>query len=203
MAAVAAVAAILVALILPGCAGKVRPSTASGVALSPDQQPIPAGTGRRYRLPAVTPRVAQRLPVAGLRCSGRHRRFFAAHLELYANRLVLPVPAGIGVAPPARRSGAYVTGGACRYPIRTFEPTGVTVLDAGRSLTLGQLFAVWGQPLSRRSLAGFHGAVEAFVNGRRWRRAPAAIPLRRHSEIVLEIDGLVAPHRTYTFPPGF
>jgi hypothetical protein len=96
----------------------------------------------------------------------------------------------------------YVLGGACSYPIRTFEPTGVTVVDTGRIPTLGQLFAVWNQPLSAHELADFKGPVLAFVGGRRWHGAVRAIRLRRHAEIVLEVAGYVAPHATYRFPPG-
>jgi hypothetical protein len=123
------------------------------------------------------------------------------HLELYARRLVVPVPAGIGLAPPLDRAGAYVRHGRCAYPLRTLEPTGL-VLVTGRRRQLGQLFTVWGQPLDRRRLADFHGVVRAYLGGRRWRRDPATIPLRRHAEVVLEIDGAVPAHRRYRFPPG-
>jgi len=45
--------------------------------------------------------------------------------------------------------------------------------------------------------------VRAYVDGRRWTRtAPAAIPLTRHAEIVLELGPYVPPHRSFTFPPG-
>jgi hypothetical protein len=117
------------------------------------------------------------------------------HLELYAHRLVLPVPSGIGIAPPQRRNGVYVLGGTCSYPIRTFEPTGVVVVDERPAV------AVWGKPLSRHALAAFRGPVSAFVGGRRWGGPPDSIPLARHAEIVLEIDGAVPPHPRYRFPP--
>ncbi len=116
---------------------------------------------------------------------------------------MLPIPAGIGIAPPQRRRGAYVLGGACSYALRTFEPTGVVVVDRlGRVPLLGGLFAVWGQALGRMRLAGFRGPVAAFVDGRRWAGMPSLIPLRPHAEIVLEIAGQVPPHPAYLFPPG-
>jgi hypothetical protein len=73
---------------------------------------------------------------------------------------------------------------------------------AAPRLTLGHLFAVWGQPLRRTRMAGFSGRVRAYVNGRPWHDAPGRIPLRRHAQIVLEVGGQVPPHRTYRFPPG-
>lgn len=125
------------------------------------------------------------------------------HLELFGRGLVVPVPAGIGIAPPQVRSGAYVRGGSCAYPVRTYEPTGVLVVsEAGRTVTLGTLFDIWGQPLSHSRLAGFRGPVSAYVGGHRWRGSIRAIPLSRHAEIVLESGGYVRPHPAYAFPPG-
>jgi hypothetical protein len=144
-----------------------------------------------------------------LRCTNAAGPSYGIHLELYAHGLVVPVPAGIGVAPPQRRAGAYVRGGACMYPLRTIEPTGVVIVDRGaasggrrRVPTLGTLFAVWGQPLSSTRLAGFRGTVRAFVEGRSWRASPARIPLTRHAEIVLEVGAAVPPHPAYLFPAG-
>jgi hypothetical protein len=186
-------------------AGPSSSTPAASAPPAPDQLPIPAGRGPRYRFPAVPPAIARRAPVAGLRCATTHPSAYGIHLELYAQRLVVPIPAGIGVAPPQRRRGAYVLGGACSYALRTFEPTGVVVVDrlaGGRVPLLGGLFAVWGQPLSRGRVAGFRGPVAAFVDGRRWAGMPYSIPLLRHAEIVLQIGGELPAHPTYLFPPG-
>ena len=94
----------------------------------------------------------------------------------------------------------YITGGACAYPVHTREPTGVFELTRS-GLHLGGLFAVWGQPLGPRRLAGFNAPVAAYVGGRRWRGNPAGIPLGPHAEIVLESSGYVPPHPRYLFPP--
>ena len=172
------------------------------VKLPADDQPLPAGRGPAYRLRPISPAVARRAPILGLTCARTHRRFYGVHLELYAHRLVLPVPSGIGIAPPQRHRGVYVLGGACSYPVRTFEPTGVVVVDGRPPVDLATLFAVWGQPLSRHALGSFRGPVRAFVGGRRWPGAPGSISLARHAEIVLEIAGAVLPHPSYRFPPG-
>jgi hypothetical protein len=144
--------------------------------------------------------------VPGLSCTRDAVVRFGVHLELFARGLVVLVPPGVGIAPPRRRRGAYVTGGRCSYPVRTTEPTGVIEVARGAALTLGQFFGVWGQPLSPTRLAGFRsgrgGRVLAFVGGRQWHGDPRSIPLRRHAEIVLEIGGFVPPHAAYRFPKG-
>jgi hypothetical protein len=124
------------------------------------------------------------------------------HIELFARRQVIVVPAGIGVAPPLVRRDAGVRGGRCSYSIRTLEPTGVVEFDPSRHARLRELFEIWGQPLSRTRLAGFSGRVRAYVRGRTWRGHPGAIPLRRHMQVVLEVGGYVPPHRFFLFGPG-
>jgi hypothetical protein len=168
--------------------------------------PTPIGTGIRYHPGPSGPEVEAARPIVGMTCSRRVRPRFGVHLELFAKRLVVLVPAGIGVAPPRRIRGPYVVAGRCSYAARTREPTGVFEIERGRSLRLGQLFSLWGQALSPVRLAGFRVAgrerVLAFVGGRRWRGDPRTIPLRRHAQIVLEIGGYVPPHATYRFRKG-
>ncbi len=67
---------------------------------------------------------------------------FRVHLELFAHRRVVIVPAGIGVAR-----------GGCVYPARTLTPTGVVEVARGAKLRLGDLFRIWGRRLGPRSLA--------------------------------------------------
>jgi hypothetical protein len=169
--------------------------------------PVPRiGTGRDYRPPPAGRLAAKGKPIGELRCTRRVRMRFGVHLEIFASRLDLVVPAGIGVAPPRVRDGAYVKNGRCWYPVRTLEPTGLIERDEGTRVTLGEFFAVWGQPLSTSRVVGFPAriqeSVSAFVDGRRWRGDPRAIPLTRHAAIVLEVGGYFPPTRRYVFPPG-
>lgn len=164
--------------------------------------PTPIGRGRAYRLPAATGAAASGRPVGDLRCAASRTPRSAVHVELFARGLVLLLPPGIGIAPPLRRSGAYVQGGRCRYPAWTQEPTGVVQLSRS-DLRLGDLFAIWGQPLGPRRLAGFAAShMRAFVGGKRWHGNPAAIPLTHHAQIVVELGAAVPPHSQYRFPPG-
>ncbi len=170
----------------------------AGAAAAAGPIPTPIGVGARYHPAAGT------VPVAGLRCTSAGVPRFGVHLELFADRQVVIVPAGIGIAPPQRRQGAYVLGGRCSYPLRTREPTGVVEVERGATATLGTLFQVWGQPLSKNRLVGFasRSPILAFVDGRRFTGDPRAIPLRLHAEIVLELGGYVPPHAFFLFRKG-
>jgi hypothetical protein len=66
------------------------------------------------------------------------------------------------------------------------------------------VFAVWGQPLTRTRLCGFgpRAGVRLYVDGRRVGGPPAALVLRRHAEIVVEIGRFVPPHTSYVFAGG-
>lgn len=205
----AALTAVTIAAALPsllaGCGSGEAPSGAlappapgalAGGRVPAVPRAVPIGTGARLRPGPGT--VAQ----PGLPCRV-HRALprDAAHLELFAAGRVLIVPAGIGVAAP-RRSGALVTGGRCTIAVRTTEPTGVIELGPGTRARLGDLFAIWGRPLSPRRLLSFRGPVRAWVGGRRWTGDVRAIPLRRHAQIVLVTGPAVPVHATYAFPPA-
>jgi hypothetical protein len=178
---------------------------AAGLAASPPA-PTPIGAGPRFHPPAAPAKVLRGEPVGSLRCARDGGRRFGVHLELFARGRVVVVPAGIGVASPRARSGAFVRPLGCSYPVRTVEPTGVLEVRRGSRLALRDLFAVWGQPLSPTRLAGFSTTrrrpVRAYVGGRRWRGSLGAIPLRRHAEIVLELGRYVPPHRAFVFRKG-
>jgi len=154
----------------------------------PSVKPWPIGPGPAYRPPAAA---RDGRPVSGLRCEAG-RPTFALHLELFAHRRVVIVPAGIGVA------------GGCSYPARTRTPTGVVEVARGSKLVLGDLFRIWGQPLAPRRLASFgsRSPVRAYVDGRAVRGPVAAIPLEPRAQIVLVLGAYVAPHASYLFPKG-
>jgi hypothetical protein len=182
------------ALIATGCGSQDRAA----------ERPIPisVGSGPRFRPPSLSRVVSLARPVGRFRCEpSRLPVRHGVHLELFAARHVVVVPAGIGIAPPRRADGAYIRGGRCSYAVSTREPTGVIEVAGGRP-TLGDLFAVWGQPLRRARFAGFSGTVRAYVDGRRWHGHPRAIPLTRHAQIVLAVGPPVPVHPSYRFPAG-
>jgi len=161
--------------------------------------PTPIGVGPDFTLAAGPPAA-----VPGLDCTTGHRPRRSVHIELFARGRALLLPAGIGVGRPRRMAAGTVVGGRCRYPLATLDPTGTVRIAVSRTLLLGDLFRIWGQPLDAHRLCGFRSAapVRAYVNGLRWQGAVGAIPLRRHDEIVVEIGPYVRPHARYTFPEG-
>jgi len=154
---------------------------------------VPIGRSSEHRPRALTADTARGRPVGRLRCTRGERPRFGVHLEVFADRQVVIVPAGIGIAPPHRGRAPYVRAGRCSYPVRTREPTGVIEVERGRPLTLGDLEALWGRPVDER---------RAWVGGRRWRGLPSSIPLTPHAQIVLSDDARVPVHASYVFPPG-
>jgi len=128
------------------------------------------------------------------------------HLELFAADRVVIVAAGIGTRPPRTVVAGRVAAARCYGDLVTLEPTGLVLVRPGPTLPLSRLFRAWGQPLSPSRLGPFTdrsgSRVTVFVNGRRRRGSPGRVPLRAHSEIVLEVGPHVPPHASYTFPRG-
>jgi hypothetical protein len=168
--------------------------------------PTPIGAGPHFHPGPSNAAVARGFAVGSLVCTRTNGPRWGVHLELFAHGRVVIVPAGIGIAPPLRRRGAHVLSGRCSYPARTREPTGVIELARSARITLGELFAVWGRPLTTSRLVGFTAPagerIRAYVNGRLRLGDPRSIPLGRHDEIVLELGGYVPPHASYRFPKG-
>jgi hypothetical protein len=166
--------------------------------------PTPIGVGPAYHPRPDTPAVQNAAPVGRFSClRGRHERALA-HVEVFARGRVVLLPAGIGVAPPLRWRGGYVERGRCSYAVRTKAPTGVVEFVAAARPTLGDLFAVWGQPLSSRRLGQFRTSsarpVRAWIGGAPWRSDVRRIPLRNHAQIVVELGAFVPPHSFFLFP---
>jgi hypothetical protein len=192
------VAAVLVAAGCgsPGPAAPQAAGTAIPSALLSQARPI--GAGPRFH------------PPAGGQVSGSCQSALgprdAVHVEVFAANRVLLLPAGIGTRPPRTSLNGRITAARCYGALVTLDPTGVVLLRPGARLALGTLFSSWGQPLTRTRLASFTATagtgVTVFVDGKPWPGAPAAVPLIRHAEIVLEVGSHVPPHSTYAFPPG-
>lgn len=207
------VALAVLALLLAGCGTATAPPARSPGALPPAQQPRALTAGGRARgIPAAL--------LAGVRPIGRGRRFQPpagervlgacrtplgprrrAHIEVFGADRVVLLAAGIGTRQPRRISDGRLTAARCFGALVTLDPTGTVYFRPGRGFTVGDIFRVWGLPLSGRRIASFTGGrVHVYLNGRRWYGSPAAVPLLQDAEVVLEIGPHVPPHARFSFP---
>lgn len=180
---------------LASACGSAVNGTRSTVPAALIREARPVGRGARFQPPATGPVIGRCRKSLGAR--------YGVHIELFAADRVVLIPAGIGTRPPRTLLDGRISRARCYGALVTVDPTGVVLVSEGSRLSLGGLFHSWGQPLSSTRLASFTGGtVAVFVDGRRWRGPAGAVPLKRHSEIVLELGPYVPPHAAYTFPPG-
>jgi hypothetical protein len=135
-------------------------------------------------------------------CRGALGRRVGVHVEVFGDDRVVLIAAGIGVRPPVRLDAGRIVSARCFGALATVDPTGVVLIRPGARLTLADLFASWGQPLSGRRVASFAGPVRVYVDGRRVTGDPRRVALSAHREIVLEVGPYVPPHPSYRFPSG-
>ena len=123
-------------------------------------------------------------PVAGMSCDAMEgsRVHIHQHLTILDHGNPVAIPPNVGQ--PAEKP--------CIYWVHTHTPDGIIHIEAPqfRSFTLGDFFAVWGQPLSRAQAAAAHAAkgqtLRVWVNGTRYTGDPRMIPLAAHADIVIE-----------------
>ena len=132
--------------------------------------------------------------VDGIQCEPIAQLAYAtySHLQVYVDGRSRALPGGIGLVDQdvaATPHGLYYGTHTCMYWLHTRASDGLIEAESPvpRIFTLGNLFAIWHQPLSTTRVAGARGKVTATVNGRRWRRNPAAIPLTQHAAIQLAV----------------
>ena len=82
-----------------------------------------------------------------------------ADVAIYANGQPLTVPYGIGIGKPWQvqqsTEGPFVVEGSCFYWLHTHTDEGIMHIESPvqRTFTLGDFFAVWGQPLGSSQAA--------------------------------------------------
>ena len=160
--------------------------------------------GRAYYPIGNWPLGGQGQPISGVSCiitSPPPAYHVHAHVSLYVNGEQIAIPAGLGVVNPILTNG-YVNFDVtkCFYEIHTHDATGVIHLHANaganRPLTLGQVFDVWGQTLTRENVAGQLGRVTVFVDQQRYDGDLRSIVLSAGTLVSLQVGSpLVAPPR--------
>jgi hypothetical protein len=120
-----------------------------------------------------------------------------AHLTVYVNGVLRPLPAGVGVVSPVASGTGNETlysASTCYYWLHVHAQDGVIHVESPTTATytLGQFFAIWGEPLTSTQVASASGSVTAYVNGVRYTGDPSAITLRSHEDIQIDV-GTPAP----------
>ncbi len=154
-------------------------------------QGVPLETGP-FLAPATTTRLGG--IIRGIQCEPLAQLAYStyAHLQVFVDGRSRALPGGIGIVdlhPIITRQGLFYGALTCMYWLHTRAADGLLEAQAPvpRRFTLGDLFAVWNQPLTRTRVAGARGPVTATVDGRPWRGDPARIPITEHADIQLAV----------------
>jgi hypothetical protein len=150
---------------------------------------------------------AQGQTVDGISCDTSEQLLFHihAHLGIYEQGKQLLIPAGIGIGPPLQILNGFVVGGSCFSWIHTHDESGIIHIESPvqRTFTLGDLFDIWGQPLSAAQVGPVHGGVVGFVGDMSFKGDVRTIPLTDHAVIQLDVGQPALVPQPYTWPPNY
>lgn len=150
-----------------------------------------------------TPSGGQGAPVGGLECvyPSPVQYHVHTHLSIFLDGVALALPGEVGIV-------ALTPTTECHYPLHTHDATGLVHTHATTQtmFTLGQFFAVWGQPLQRDNVAGLVGLpVVVYVTDAGVARVYtgddlSGLQLLSHREITIQIGTPIAqiPQFTWT-----
>lgn len=176
------------ALAACGSGASPLPRTAYG----PEGMAVQEGT-------LLAPVAATGKPVDGLSCGPPHVAFHVhAHLAVYVDGVLRPIPAGVGMVDPkvtTTRTGPLLEHPRCYYPLHVHAQDGVIHAEATKpqAFTLGQLFDIWGQPLSPTQVGPARGRVSVFVDGSPGVGDPRDVVLTSQLVITLVVGQGVRP----------
>ncbi len=197
---------LLVVLLAASCGGSASQSSSSSGSASSTSSTSPGGPNGQLLAPLGNGPDGK--PVDGVACNTGEQLAYHihAHLAVYVDGQLRTIPYGIGIVQPVAEqtsSGPFVSQGSCFYWIHVHDLSGVIHIESPtpRTYTLGQFFALWGQPLSTTQVGPASGTVTAFVNGAPQQGDPGSIPLDAHQVIQLDV-GTVVPPQPYRFPSG-
>lgn len=173
----------------------VNATTPAGVKyygpLGPEGVPIQVGTPLAPRNAALSG-----ASINGVSCNSTEQLAFHhhAHLVIFVNGQPRSMPYGVGMSgtlqTQSTSAGNFVNGtSGCFYWLHVHAQDGVMHIESPvtRTYYLGQVFALWGQPLSSTQVGPEKGTVTATVDGQPWTGDPTQIPLNEHSQIVLNV----------------
>jgi hypothetical protein len=138
--------------------------------------------------------------VDGIECNPTEQVVYHihSHLSVYVNGTLRPIPGGIGIVAPVPQQtaeGPFYGASTCYYWLHVHAQDGVIHIESPsvRAYTLGQFFAIWGQPLSAVRVGTAAGHLTVFVDGRRYHGDPAGITLGSHEDIQIDVGSPTVP----------
>jgi hypothetical protein len=194
----------LLALPLLGC-----PETSGTLEPEPDPEPLPTvelvtGSilGADHFPAGNTAQGGQGEPVGGIACIDEINLHYHAHVSLFVEGERIAIPIAVGIVDPVVSDG-FATSGSCLYWVHTHDATGMIHIETpvAQDFTLGQLFDIWGRPLSETNVAGFGGIVSTFVDGERYEGNPRDIVFTSRKHVSLQVGRPLSPPPMYTFQP--
>lgn len=134
---------------------------------------------------AVRAEVPTGQPVDGIRCDPMEGTVLHIHqhVAIFDHGKPVRIPEDVGRPLFAN----------CFYWLHTHTPDGIIHVESPtlRTYTLGEFFAVWGEPLSRADVAGAKPRpgehVTVWVNGKLYSGDPAGIELTPHADIAIDV----------------
>jgi hypothetical protein len=139
--------------------------------------------------------VPQGQTIDGIHCDAAEQMAMHIHQHVAITDHGMPVVIPDDVGRPL--------GVQCFYWLHTHTPDGIIHVEAPslRSFTLGQFFDVWGQPLTRKNVAGAKPRpgerVVVYVDGKLYTGDPRAIELTQHLDVAIRVGP------PYGAPPPF
>jgi hypothetical protein len=124
-------------------------------------------------------------PIDGIRCEQMEGSVLHIHQHLDIRDHGKPVTVPDDIGRPIV--------GQCFYWLHTHTPDGIIHIEAPKfhTFTLGNLFDVWGQPLTKTNVAGAKAKqnerIVVWVDGRRYDADPRKIELTQHLDVTIEV----------------
>jgi hypothetical protein len=127
---------------------------------------------------------------------------YHAHLSIIVGGNETTLPAGVGIDQTTQ----------CLYWLHVHATDGLIHIEApktsaARKFTLGDVFDIWGKPLSSTQIGAAKLTKDQklvmYVDGKPYTGNPRSIVLASHTQVVVEITPPeVTPPPTFTFPSG-
>jgi hypothetical protein len=192
-------AVVIVVLAVGGIIAGVTASSSGKKKATPSAAPSAALGGEGIAIQQGTPlapltTAAKGSTVQGVQCNNTEQVAYHihTHLAVYVNGALRPVAAGVGVVEPQNSDNAnppFYGASSCFYWLHVHTPDGVIHVESPTkdTYTLGQFFAIWGQPLTKTSVGPATGKLTVFVDGKPFTGDPATIKLGSREDIQIDV----------------